>query len=616
MRLLSWLAAAAFGAGIAQSANVTHSWTVSWVDDVDPVGVGPRRAIGMNGKWPPPIVNVNSDDFVSINVTNGFDDGRGTTLHAHGMYFNRTNYMDGAAMVTQCAIPAGSSFMYHPLNSPESPPDRQEQWGTYWMHGHYDGQTLDGFRLPNIIHNAHGEVHEYDEDYTIMLSDWYLGFYDDLVKNEFMNDVNPTGAEPVPESAMLYIAHTPQNGTAEYLPNFNENTSIPFEPGKRYRLRIINSGVLSMFHFWIEGHDMEIIEADGCDTVPFPIDVLPISVAQRYSVLVTARNDTNNNWLVHANMDPDMFDQIPDDLELNITSTITYAPDAPLGKGIGEVDYDPLDDTKLEPVQKMAMLSADVTQDLNVDFDTYSDGINYASFNNVSFVMPITPTILTAKTEPKLAMDPKVYGPSTSALVTEHLQTVQIRIHNWDDGYHPFHLHGTQFQLIHKSFDVTSDDPQENPPFPKDVPNPMRRDTVMVPPIGSATIRFVSDNPGAWFFHCHIDWHMEAGLAMIVLEAPNMLDDTVVPDYVFEHCRAMGLGASGNAGGVANSTSDFGALWAGPTYLVSGWTPKMIGTFVINIITHGLARRDAARQFAPVPSPNRRRQVPALRQIR
>ena len=45
-----------------------------------------------------------------------------------------------------------------------------------------------------------------------------------------------------------------------------------------------------------------------------PIDVLEVTVAQRYSVLVTARNDTDFNWAIHANMDTDMFDTLPDTL--------------------------------------------------------------------------------------------------------------------------------------------------------------------------------------------------------------------------------------------------------------------------------------------------------------
>jgi FtsP/CotA-like multicopper oxidase with cupredoxin domain len=74
------------------------------------------------------------------------------------------------------------------------------------------------------------------------------------------------------DSALIYFA---QNGT--YLGpisgtnpspvtshvGFNENATLPFEPGKTYRLRIVNTSAFAAFYFWIDGHDMRIIEVDG-----------------------------------------------------------------------------------------------------------------------------------------------------------------------------------------------------------------------------------------------------------------------------------------------------------------------------------------------------------------
>lgn len=50
------------------------------------------------------------------------------------------------------------------------------------------------------------------------------------------------------------------------------------------------------------------------DVEESPVDLVNIAVAQRYSVLVTARNDTSSNWVMHANMDTDMFDTVPPNL--------------------------------------------------------------------------------------------------------------------------------------------------------------------------------------------------------------------------------------------------------------------------------------------------------------
>lgn len=66
-----------------------------------------------------------------------------------------------------------------------------------------------------------------------------------------------------------------------------------------------------MFFFWLEGHDMRVIEVDGTDVEEFPVDQVVLSVAQRVSVLVTAKNTTTNNFAVHYQFDESMFDVVP-----------------------------------------------------------------------------------------------------------------------------------------------------------------------------------------------------------------------------------------------------------------------------------------------------------------
>lgn len=50
--------------------------------------------------------------------------------------------------------------------------------------------------------------------------------------------------------------------------------------------------------------------------------------------------------------------------------------------------------------------------------------------------------------------------------------------------------------------------------------NPVRRDVVKVGGFQNETtvIRFKADNPGPWFIHCHIDWHLTAGFAAVMAE--------------------------------------------------------------------------------------------------
>jgi iron transport multicopper oxidase len=81
-----------------------------------------------------------------------------------------------------------------------------------------------------------------------------------------------------------------------------------------------------------------------------PVDLLTVTVAQRYSILVKARNDTSANFAIHANMDTDMYDTVPDALNPNVTSSITYASSAPLTNNGFVDEYTDINDTALVPL--------------------------------------------------------------------------------------------------------------------------------------------------------------------------------------------------------------------------------------------------------------------------
>jgi iron transport multicopper oxidase len=79
----------------------------------------------------------------------------------------------------------------------------------------------------------------------------------------------------------------------------------------------------------------------------------------------------------------------------------------------------------------------------------------------------------------------------------------------------------------------------------------MRRDTFLVYGNGYAVVRFKVDNPGVTFFHCHIDWHAEAGMAITFIEAPTELQklNLVIPDNHRQACQLQGIKMQGNAAG-------------------------------------------------------------------
>ncbi|EEB89126.1 hypothetical protein MPER_12815, partial [Moniliophthora perniciosa FA553] len=63
----------------------------------------------------------------------------------------------------------------------------------------------------------------------------------------------------------------------------------------------------------------------------------------------------------------------------------------------------------------------------------------------------------------------------------------------------------------------------------------VRRDVVNSGKGGDeVTIRFVTDNPGPWFIHCHIDWHLETGFAAVMAERTDEWNTTIHPNPAWD----------------------------------------------------------------------------------
>jgi iron transport multicopper oxidase len=139
-----------------------------------------------------------------------------------------------------------------------------------------------------IVHDSEDPHKDlYDEEVVITLSDWYHDQMQDLIKS-FISIANPSGAEPVPQSALM---------------NDTQNLAVKIQPGKTYLFRLINMGAFAAQYVWFEGHTMQIVEVDGVYTEPTNAEMIYLTAAQRYSVLVTAKNDSNSNFAFVGSMD-------------------------------------------------------------------------------------------------------------------------------------------------------------------------------------------------------------------------------------------------------------------------------------------------------------------------
>jgi len=104
----------------------------------------------------------------------------------------------------------------------------------------------------------------------------------------FISIANPSGAEPVPASSLV---------------NETRDLSVKIEAGKTYLFRIVNMGAFAAQYVWFEDHTMRIVEVDGIYTEPTDADMIYMTAAQRYSVLVTAKNSTDANFAFVGSMD-------------------------------------------------------------------------------------------------------------------------------------------------------------------------------------------------------------------------------------------------------------------------------------------------------------------------
>ncbi|KAJ7018956.1 Fet3 protein [Mycena alexandri] len=527
-------------------------WNLTPVNNVNPDARFPRQVFGVNGSWPPPPLDVQQDNVLIVHAKNFLPTP--ATLHHHGMFFNSTTWQDGALGVTECGIPinGGEATYTVAVNS-------SRQFGTYWVHSHAPGQYTDGLRAPLVIH-ATKEAYTYDEEFTVILGDWYHQTHAVLIK-QYISTSNPDGIEPVPDSPLIYFAHDgaylgPKAGSHPDIGSvvgFNENATLPFHPGKTYRLRVINTSAFAKFIFYIDGHDMRVIEVDGTDIEEFPIFPLSLAVAQRYSVLVTARHNADANFAVHADMDPSMFDTVPDTTILNATASITYNSALPV-TDLGTVDAFPdVPDISMVPLKVVPAPSPDRLITLLGDFSLMTDGTNRALFNNITYNMPLVPAVLSEMTLGRNATVAGAYGPTS--FVLNHLDVIDILVQNADAGAHPFHIHGHKFQIIERSSNFSSNDPSVL--THANLKNPLPRDTILIDAGGSARLRFVADNPGTWFFHCHIEWHLEAGFAVQLIEAPLIAQRFVdnIPAQIDANCKALHKPISGNAAGHASATN-------------------------------------------------------------
>ena len=534
-----------------------------------------RPMILVNNQFPGPLVEVNEGDTIVVNVENQAVNA--TAIHWHGIYQNGTPHMDGTVGVTQCPISPGGTFIYEFTVSGQS--------GTYWWHAHHGVQSSDGLHGPVVIHSR-GERKfqqlQYVTDRVILVSDHYHDLSAALLWQYLKPDME--NAEPVPDGAVI-------NGRAirdcDELPDLKcDNSSshvglaaVDLQPDQNHRIRFVNTGAFAEFQVQFDEHELTVVEVDGTDVLPTTYHRINISPAQRYSVIINTNVASADSFWLRARMVTQCFTDPPSNMQSEVRAILRYdrghAPSygIPKSKDWDEMLLDECKDMNASELVPAEVLPPPAKPDalfyIRSNFEIGAYRLSRGFFNSSSWRPDIrSPTLLRVlegikRNEPVFLAATKghenevafvndaAFDTSRELVVqTQGVQTVDILVSNFDDGDHPLHLHGYKYwvlaqgqgypPLTHVGADINLE--TLAPLYETmNLSNPLRRDTASVKAFGWILLRFVTDNPGLWAFHCHLSWHSEAGLLMQFLTRSDDLARMETPDAHVRLCSAPGL---------------------------------------------------------------------------
>ncbi|KOS38955.1 hypothetical protein ACN38_g10218 [Penicillium nordicum] len=348
-----------------------------------------------------------------------------------------------------------------------------------------------------------------------------------------MSDMSPSMTSLSPRGCMPPMMFRQGYNASSLPPETCTNTSsslltIPADHTSGWlALNLVNSGAVSKLHVSLDAHSMFVYAADGLYVEIQEVKVLEIEIGQRYSVMIRLDQKPGNYYLRFASYPNGDMQQVLEgqaivSYNMSMMSSrtpmnVTVDPSTiwMLTNGSAKPDTSVLNPQLLSPFAPVNPPSSPADQ-------TYTFTINQTDIvtwvvNDASYSEPKIP-IIQGNVSDGWQANTTIHVPSNSTI------DIIMRIANdsMDTMSHPMHLHGHTFWVLGSGtgsfpYDSATDAPESlinlrNPPY---------RDTTNLPPSGWAVIRYVTDNPGAWIFHCHIQWHMVSGMALVLVEGQD-----------------------------------------------------------------------------------------------
>jgi CopA family copper-resistance protein len=506
-----------------------------------------RLATTINGSIPGPTLHWREGDTITLRVKNMLSEE--TSLHWHGIIL--PFQMDGAPKITFNGIAPGETFTYQ---------FKVKQSGTYWYHSHSEMQEQTGLYGAIIIEPSISDPIQSDRDYVVLLSDWtdedpmavfaklkkesayynlnqptIIDFFKDITVEGFqsafkkrhmwnMMRMNRTDLADISASTYTFLINGHNN---------NDNWSGLFHPGEKVRLRFINASAQSIFDVRIPDLKMSVVSADGQNVEPVTVDEIRIGLAESYDVIVAPEETAyslfaqpmDRTGYIRGTLTPQLGLSAPVP-ELDKPEPLTVQDMmGTMGAGMRNMDHAGMGhehmNHKSRDMADMHIIHAHhartefgASVDMRVDMPrTNLDDPGIGLRKNGRRVLTyadlhttggsLDPRAPSREIELHLTGNMQRYTWSFDGLEYSHSKPIHFRygerlriiLVNDTMMTHPIHLHGMWSEL-------------ETP----DGQFLVRKHTVLVQPAQRVTFLVTADAPGRWPWHCHLFYHMHAGM--------------------------------------------------------------------------------------------------------
>ena len=519
------------------------------------------HGIGLNGTIPGPLIRLREGTRANLMVHNMLSED--SSVHWHGLLL--PFQFDGVPGLSFPGIKPGGNF---------TAKFDVRQSGTYWYHSHSGLQEQMGHYGPIIIDPEGKDPVEYDREHVILLSEFAAihphqimkklkvaeGYFSQQ-KTATFDDYDMSAEERLMWGRMRMMPTDIADVSAPtytYMINGHgpaDGLELAFEPGERVRLRFINGSAMSFFNIRIPDLAMTVVQADGQNVQPTEVDEFQIGVAETYDVIVTPQAGTFA--LAAESMDRSAMAQATLTSQVGQRANFPELRDPPLlsmvdmghggmvegghdGHGGSAMDHSKMNHGATEtPAPAMnhsdhdmsgmkmrdtSLLPASVEVGPGIDMVAMSPqdrmgypglGLDDVPHRVLNYKMLRAPKPDHNHREPDREMelhltgnmerymwsfDGKKYSAvSDSPLRFSYDEKVRVKLVNDTMMAHPIHLHGIFFELVNGAGHAQP-----------------KKHTVIVQPGSSATFDATFNEPGDWAFHCHLLYHMHAGMMQTV----------------------------------------------------------------------------------------------------